>query len=32
MRMRETGRELWKFNCGAGVNAPAVSYMVGGSQ
>ena len=26
------GRELWKFNCGAGVNAPAVSYMVGGTQ
>ena len=27
-----TGRELWKFNCGAGVNAPAVSYMVNGKQ
>jgi PQQ-dependent dehydrogenase (methanol/ethanol family) len=26
------GQELWKFNCGAGVNAPAVSYMVGGKQ
>ena len=26
------GRELWKFDCGAGVNAPAVSYMVGGKQ
>ncbi|HUH92948.1 MAG TPA: PQQ-binding-like beta-propeller repeat protein [Casimicrobiaceae bacterium] len=26
------GRELWKYNCGAGVNAPAVSYMVGGKQ
>jgi PQQ-dependent dehydrogenase (methanol/ethanol family) len=28
----KTGKELWKFNCGAGVNAPAVSYMVGGKQ
>jgi alcohol dehydrogenase (cytochrome c) len=28
----KTGRELWKFNCGAGVNAPAVSYMVGKKQ
>ena len=27
-----TGKELWKFNCGAGVNAPAVSYTVGGKQ
>jgi len=27
-----TGQELWKFNCGAGVNAPAVSYMVDGKQ
>ena len=27
-----TGNELWKFNCGAGVNAPAVSYMVDGKQ
>jgi len=27
-----TGKELWKFNCGAGVNAPAVSYMVNGKQ
>ncbi len=26
------GKELWKYNCGAGVNAPAVSYMVGGKQ
>jgi len=26
------GHELWKYNCGAGVNAPAVSYMVGGKQ
>ncbi|HZZ93727.1 MAG TPA: PQQ-binding-like beta-propeller repeat protein [Usitatibacter sp.] len=28
----KTGRELWKFNCGAGVNAPAVSYMANGKQ
>jgi PQQ-dependent dehydrogenase (methanol/ethanol family) len=28
----KTGKELWKFNCGAGVNAPAVSYMVNGKQ
>jgi len=28
----KTGKELWKYNCGAGVNAPAVSYMVGGTQ
>ena len=28
----KTGKELWKYNCGAGVNAPAVSYMVGGNQ
>lgn len=28
----KTGRELWKYNCGAGVNAPAVSYMVGNKQ
>ncbi len=27
-----TGKELWRYNCGAGVNAPAVSYMVGGKQ
>ncbi|HEX4333107.1 MAG TPA: PQQ-binding-like beta-propeller repeat protein [Usitatibacter sp.] len=27
-----SGKELWKFNCGAGVNAPAVSYMVNGKQ
>jgi len=26
------GKELWKFQCGAGVNAPAVSYAVGGKQ
>ena len=28
----KTGKELWKFNCGAGVNAPAVSYSVKGKQ
>ena len=28
----KTGKELWKYNAGAGVNAPAVSYMVGGKQ
>jgi alcohol dehydrogenase (cytochrome c) len=28
----KTGKELWKFNCGAGVNAPAVSYTVDGKQ
>jgi alcohol dehydrogenase (cytochrome c) len=28
----KTGKELWKYNCGAGVNAPAVSYMVGSTQ
>ena len=28
----KTGKELWKYNCGAGVNAPAVSYMVNGKQ
>lgn len=26
------GKMLWQFQCGAGVNAPAVSYMVGGKQ
>src|ERR1700750_678501 len=28
----KTGKELWKFNCGAGVNAPAVSYTGDGKQ
>ena len=28
----KTGKELWRYNCGAGVNAPAVSYMVGNTQ
>jgi PQQ-dependent dehydrogenase (methanol/ethanol family) len=27
-----TGKELWKYNCGAGVNSPGVSYMVDGKQ
>jgi len=27
-----TGKELWKFQCGAGVNSPPVSYMVGKKQ
>ncbi len=28
----KTGKELWSFNCGAGANAPAVSFTVGGKQ
>ena len=28
----KTGELLWQFNCGAGVNAPPVSYTVGGKQ
>jgi len=27
-----TGQELWKYNCGAGVNSPGVAYMVNGKQ
>jgi len=27
-----SGKKLWEFQCGAGVNAPAVSYMVKGKQ
>ena len=27
-----SGKELWKYQCGDGVNAPAVSYMVNGKQ
>jgi alcohol dehydrogenase (cytochrome c) len=27
-----TGKKLWEYQCGAGVNAPAVSYSVGGKQ
>jgi PQQ-dependent dehydrogenase (methanol/ethanol family) len=26
------GKKLWSFQCGAGVNAPAVSYEIGGKQ
>ena len=26
------GKKLWSFNCGAGVNSPAVSYEIGGKQ
>lgn len=26
------GKMLWEYQCGAGVNAPAVSYMAGGKQ
>ncbi len=28
----KTGKMLWQFQCGAGVNAPPVSYMVNGRQ
>ena len=28
----KTGKKLWEYQCGAGVNAPAVSYMVGKKQ
>ena len=28
----KTGERLWQFQCGAGVNAPPVSYTVGGKQ
>jgi glucose dehydrogenase len=28
----KTGKKLWSFQCGAGVNAPASSFMVGGKQ
>lgn len=27
-----SGTRLWQFNCGAGVNAPPISYAVGGKQ
>jgi alcohol dehydrogenase (cytochrome c) len=27
-----SGKKLWSFNCGAGVNAPPVSYEIGGKQ
>jgi len=28
----KTGKKLWEYQCGAGVNAPAVSYTVGSKQ
>ncbi len=28
----KTGKELWKYFCGAGVNAPPVSYTINGKQ
>jgi len=28
----KTGKKLWEYQCGAGVNAPAVSYSVRGKQ
>ena len=28
----KNGKKLWEFQCGAGVNAPAVTYMVKGKQ
>ncbi len=28
----KTGKELWKYNAGAGVNAPAVTYTINGKQ
>ena len=28
----KTGKMLWQYQCGAGVNAPAVSYMANGKQ
>jgi PQQ-dependent dehydrogenase (methanol/ethanol family) len=28
----KSGKKLWEFQCGAGVNAPAVTYMVKGKQ
>lgn len=28
----KTGKKLWEYQCGAGVNAPAVSYMAAGKQ
>ncbi|MGR8946965.1 MAG: outer membrane protein assembly factor BamB family protein [Gammaproteobacteria bacterium] len=27
-----SGKHLWQFNCGAGVNAPPVSYQIGSQQ
>jgi PQQ-dependent dehydrogenase (methanol/ethanol family) len=28
----KTGKKLWEFQCGAGVNAPPVSYTINGTQ
>jgi len=28
----KTGQRLWEFNCGAGVNAPPMSYQIGEQQ
>lgn len=28
----KTGEKLWRFACGAGVNAPPISYAIGGKQ
>lgn len=28
----KSGKKLWSFQCGAGVNAPATSYMINGKQ
>jgi len=28
----KTGKVLWSFQCGAGVNAPPVTYMVDGKR
>jgi len=28
----QNGKRLWEFNCGAGVNAPPMSYKVGNQQ
>jgi alcohol dehydrogenase (cytochrome c) len=28
----KNGKKLWSFQCGAGVNSPAVSYVVDGKQ
>ena len=28
----KSGEKLWRFNCGAGVNAPPISYAIDGKQ
>jgi alcohol dehydrogenase (cytochrome c) len=28
----KSGKKLWSFQCGAGVNSPPISYMVNGKQ